>query len=58
MAKGAGLRPRAKAWDLPPDPNVHAPQLYPDIFPKNKVVKGLGQKRSFLYWRRLFETNP
>jgi hypothetical protein len=31
MARGAGLRPRAKAWDLPPDPTVHAPQLYPDI---------------------------
>jgi hypothetical protein len=30
MATGAGLRPRAKAWDLPPDPTVHAPQLYPD----------------------------
>jgi len=30
MAMGAGLRPRAKAWDLPPDPTVHAPQLYPD----------------------------
>ncbi len=30
MATGAGLRPSAKVLDLPPDPNVHAPQIYPD----------------------------
>ena len=27
---GAGLRPRTKAVDEPPNPNVHAPQIYPD----------------------------
>jgi hypothetical protein len=26
---GAGLRPPAKAGDLPPDPTVGAPALYP-----------------------------
>ena len=26
---GAGLRPPAKAGDLPPDPTVRAPALYP-----------------------------
>src|SRR4051794_19589379 len=30
VARGAGLRPTAKAVDKPPDPNVHAPQFYPD----------------------------
>ena len=30
VARGAGLRPKAKALDSPPDPKVRAPQLYPD----------------------------
>jgi hypothetical protein len=50
MARGAGLRPRAKALDSPPDPNVHAPQLYPDIFRKTHLYKGFRQKRSFPWW--------
>src|SRR3989337_976571 len=28
---GVGLRHTAKAVDLPPTPNVHAPQIYPDL---------------------------
>ena len=31
VAMGVGLRPTAKAVDLPPNPNVHAPQIYPDL---------------------------
>ena len=30
VAMGAGLRPIAKAMDLPPDPTVRAPEIYPD----------------------------
>ena len=30
MATGAGLRPSTKGLDMPPDPTVHAPQIYPD----------------------------
>ncbi len=30
VAMGAGLRPTAKAVDSPPDPNVRAPEIYPD----------------------------
>ena len=29
MAMGAGLRPKAKGLDKPPDPTVRAPALYP-----------------------------
>ena len=29
MARGAGLRPTAKAVESPPDPKVHAPVFYP-----------------------------
>jgi hypothetical protein len=29
VARGAGLRPTAKAVDPPPDPKVGAPALYP-----------------------------
>jgi hypothetical protein len=47
MTMGAGLRPSAKALDSPPDPNVHAPQFYPDIIRKSKSYKAFRQKRSF-----------
>jgi hypothetical protein len=30
VAMGVGLRPTAKALDKPPNPKVHAPQIYPD----------------------------
>lgn len=30
VAKGAGLRPMAKAMDKPPDPKARAPEIYPD----------------------------
>jgi len=30
VTMGAGLRPRAKVLEQPPDPNVRAPELYPD----------------------------
>jgi hypothetical protein len=32
VARGVGLRPNAKGLDQPPDPKVHAPQIYPDCF--------------------------
>jgi hypothetical protein len=50
MAMGAGLRPSSKVLDSPPDLNVHAPQLYPDIIPNIKSNKAFRQKRSFPYW--------
>jgi hypothetical protein len=63
MAMGAGLRPSSKVLDSPPDLNVHAPQLYPDIIPNTKSVNGLRPKGSFPYWwgqvkrSRPWETN-
>ena len=30
MTMGVGLRARTKVLELPPDPNVRAPELYPD----------------------------
>jgi hypothetical protein len=30
VATGAGLRPRPKGLDTPPDPTAHASELYPD----------------------------
>ena len=36
VAMGAGLRPTAKAVDLPPDPKVRAPDFYPDSHPEDE----------------------
>jgi hypothetical protein len=41
VARGVGLRPTAKAVDSPPNPNVHAPQLYPDCFIVLKTIRGI-----------------
>ena len=31
VATGAGLRPNTKVLEVPPDPKVHAPPIYPDF---------------------------
>jgi len=36
VAKGVGMRPAAKAVDTPPNPNAYAPQIYPDLPPRER----------------------
>jgi len=43
VTRGAGLRPRAKALDEPPDPNVGAPVLDPTVGTCRPDVKGEAQ---------------
>jgi len=56
VARGAGLRPTAKAVERPPDPKVHdAPQIYPGRRCKGRItgiidVPG-GRKAASLPWR-------
>lgn len=39
VAMGAGLRPRTKVLDQPPDPNAHASEIYPDGAADNSVIQ-------------------
>ena len=53
MAKGAGLRPTAKAVDEPPDPNVHAPQFYPNRHKREGDMAMRSRYRSGAVWALL-----
>jgi len=39
VTMGAGLRPRTKVLELPPDPNVRAPEIYPDLLFAQELEK-------------------
>jgi hypothetical protein len=46
VARGAGLRPKAKGLDKPPDPTVRAPVLDPTITRSRRLLERLWSDRT------------
>ena len=45
MTTGAGLRARTKVLEMPPDPNVRAPELYPDFRSETRPGSSIERRR-------------